>query len=124
MGMGSNSMGGGMIGMSAGRQSAGVMNASQLSADIGLMQSTQVQVPDESMGKIIGKQGSSINEIRQMSGARIEIGASDGSQMRLITLLGTPEQMQLAQYMLSMRMSGGRPSDLISRNSGFQRAAY
>jgi predicted PilT family ATPase len=69
----------------------------------------QVTVPNESVGKIIGKAGSSINEIRQSSGAKIDVAqAQPGDVMRTITIKGTPEQNQMAQYLISLKMMEGQ----------------
>lgn len=56
------------------------------------------------IGCIIGRQGSKINEIRQMSGAQIKIaGATDGSAVRHITITGSPANISVAQYLISTR---------------------
>uniref|UniRef100_A0A671TD98 Poly(rC)-binding protein 3-like n=1 Tax=Sinocyclocheilus anshuiensis TaxID=1608454 RepID=A0A671TD98_9TELE len=54
------------------------------------------------IGCIIGRQGSKINEIRQMSGAQIKIaGATDGSAVRHVTITGSPANISVAQYLIS-----------------------
>jgi len=63
-------------------------------------QSTQVTIPNELGGTIIGKGGERINRIRQESGARIDVGAAYGNDERIITITGTPHQIQMAQYLL------------------------
>lgn len=69
----------------------------------------QFQVPNEMMGAVIGKAGASINEIRSMSGADIKIGDNEpGNPMRLVTVTGSPEQIQLAQYLIQIKMGGGQ----------------
>ena len=61
------------------------------------------------MGAVIGKGGASINEIRSMSGADIKIGDNEpGNPMRLVTVTGSPEQIQLAQYLIQIKMGGGQ----------------
>lgn len=56
------------------------------------------------IGCIIGRQGSKINEIRQMSGAQIKIaGATDGSAVRHVTITGSPVNISVAQYLISAR---------------------
>ncbi|KAL0177594.1 hypothetical protein M9458_026488, partial [Cirrhinus mrigala] len=56
------------------------------------------------IGCIIGRQGSKINEIRQMSGAQIKIaGATDGSAVRHVTITGSPANISVAQYLISAR---------------------
>lgn len=84
----------------------------------------QFQVPNESMGAVIGRGGATINQIRQMSGAKVDIAQSvPGSEcesrclhtfdiwfavpMRLVTVTGTPEQIQMAQYLIQVKMGGG-----------------
>jgi heterogeneous nuclear ribonucleoprotein K len=64
-------------------------------------------VPDEHTGRIIGRQGASIKEMRSVSGAHIEVekrGAGEGNGLRVVTLSGTPEQIQVAQYLISMKL--------------------
>uniref|UniRef100_A0A8C6L1G7 Poly(rC) binding protein 3 n=1 Tax=Nothobranchius furzeri TaxID=105023 RepID=A0A8C6L1G7_NOTFU len=54
------------------------------------------------IGCIIGRQGTKINEIRQMSGAQIKIAnAMEGSAERQITITGTPANISLAQYLIN-----------------------
>ncbi|XP_054602425.1 poly(rC)-binding protein 3 isoform X6 [Nothobranchius furzeri] len=56
------------------------------------------------IGCIIGRQGTKINEIRQMSGAQIKIAnAMEGSAERQITITGTPANISLAQYLINAR---------------------
>jgi len=68
---------------------------------------TQVTIPNELGGTIIGKGGERINHIRGESGAKIDIGDAFGTEERIITISGTPHQIQTAQYLLqqSVRMS-------------------
>ena len=55
-------------------------------------------------GAIIGKGGSRIMDIRRHSNAQIVIDeALPGSNDRIITITGTPDQIQNAQYLLQMR---------------------
>jgi len=61
---------------------------------------TQVTIPNELGGTIIGKQGERINRIRSESGARIDVGSAYGNEERIITISGTPHQIQTAQYLL------------------------
>uniref|UniRef100_A0A8C6VH26 Poly(rC) binding protein 4 n=1 Tax=Naja naja TaxID=35670 RepID=A0A8C6VH26_NAJNA len=54
------------------------------------------------IGCIIGRQGSKISEIRQMSGAHIKIGnQTEGSSERHVTITGTPVSITLAQYLIT-----------------------
>lgn len=68
----------------------------------------QFQVPNESMGAVIGRAGATINQIRSMSGAKVDIAQSvPGMPMRLVTVTGTPDQIQMAQYLIQVKMGGG-----------------
>jgi len=63
--------------------------------------STQVTIPKDLAGAIIGKGGFRIRRIRNKSNAFIQIDeALPGSNDRIITITGTPKQIQAAQYML------------------------
>uniref|UniRef100_A0A6I8S2C5 Poly(rC) binding protein 2 n=1 Tax=Xenopus tropicalis TaxID=8364 RepID=A0A6I8S2C5_XENTR len=58
--------------------------------------------PAPLIGCIIGRQGSKINEIRQMSGAQIKIAnASEGNGERQVTITGSPANISLAQYLIN-----------------------
>uniref|UniRef100_A0A8C1E9M2 Zgc:110045 n=1 Tax=Cyprinus carpio carpio TaxID=630221 RepID=A0A8C1E9M2_CYPCA len=68
--------------------------------------SHELSIPNDLIGCIIGRQGSKINEIRQMSGAQIKIaGATDGSAVRHVTITGSPANISMAQYLISARLS-------------------
>ncbi|XP_055611053.1 heterogeneous nuclear ribonucleoprotein K homolog [Uranotaenia lowii] len=63
--------------------------------------STQVTIPKDLAGAIIGKGGGRIRRIRNESNAFIQIDeALPGSTDRIITITGTPKEIQAAQYML------------------------
>ncbi|KAG0056508.1 hypothetical protein BGZ83_004766 [Gryganskiella cystojenkinii] len=66
----------------------------------------QIYIPNDMVGSVIGKGGSKINEIRQMSGSHIKISEplNNGSNERLVTVTGTPESNQMAIYMLYQRL--------------------
>ncbi|KAI4888304.1 hypothetical protein NFI96_017614, partial [Prochilodus magdalenae] len=88
--------------------------------------SHELTIPNDLIGCIIGRQGTKINEIRQMSGAQIKIaGATDGSAVRHVTISGSPASISLAQYLISASLemaklsiqaastsSSGNPIDL------------
>uniref|UniRef100_A0A674B7W1 Poly(rC) binding protein 3 n=1 Tax=Salmo trutta TaxID=8032 RepID=A0A674B7W1_SALTR len=62
----------------------------------------ELTIPNDLIGCIIGRQGTKINEIRQMSGAQIKIAnAMEGSSERQITITGTPANISLAQYLIN-----------------------
>jgi poly(rC)-binding protein 2/3/4 len=67
-------------------------------------------VPNELIGCIIGKAGSKIAEIRQISGAMIRISNCEDRDAapnldRTITITGNCESVALAQYLINMRIS-------------------
>ncbi|XP_011631257.1 heterogeneous nuclear ribonucleoprotein K-like [Pogonomyrmex barbatus] len=63
--------------------------------------STQVTIPKDLAGAIIGKGGARIRKIRSDSGAGITIDEPlPGSNDRIITITGIPSQIQMAQYLL------------------------
>jgi len=73
-------------------------------------QTHEMTVPNELIGCIIGKGGSKIAEIRQLSGAMIRISncedrESGGNMDRTITISGNAESVALAQYLINMRIS-------------------
>ncbi|XP_049290731.1 heterogeneous nuclear ribonucleoprotein K isoform X1 [Anopheles funestus] len=77
--------------------------------------STQVTIPKDLAGAIIGKGGGRIRRIRNESNAFIQIDeALPGSNDRIITITGTPKEIQAAQYMLQQsvreNLSGGAGS--------------
>eukprot|EP00094_Tigriopus_californicus_P004605 TCALIF_04436-PA protein Name:"Similar to PCBP3 Poly(rC)-binding protein 3 (Homo sapiens)" AED:0.24 eAED:0.24 QI:339/0.85/0.75/1/0.57/0.75/8/0/436 len=70
-------------------------------------QTHEMTVPNELIGCIIGKGGSKIAEIRQLSGAMIRISNCEerepGSNTdRTITMSGNAESVALAQYLINM----------------------
>uniref|UniRef100_A0A3Q2EL08 Heterogeneous nuclear ribonucleoprotein K n=1 Tax=Cyprinodon variegatus TaxID=28743 RepID=A0A3Q2EL08_CYPVA len=66
--------------------------------------STQVTIPKDLAGSIIGKGGQRIKQIRHESGASIKIDEPlEGSEDRIITITGTQDQIQNAQYLLQNR---------------------
>ncbi|XP_017778173.1 PREDICTED: heterogeneous nuclear ribonucleoprotein K isoform X2 [Nicrophorus vespilloides] len=71
------------------------------SSSQGTKSTTQVTIPKDLAGAIIGKGGSRIRKIRQESGAGITIDEPlPGSNDRIITITGVPNQIQMAQYLL------------------------
>ena len=61
----------------------------------------QVTIPKDLAGSIIGKGGQRIKQICHESGASIKIDEPlEGSEDRIITITGTQDQTQSAQYLL------------------------
>merc|ERR1712227_357072 len=64
-------------------------------------ESTQVTIPNDLAGAIIGPGGQRIRKIRNDSKATITIDEpADGSNERVITIAGNKKQIQAAQYLL------------------------
>jgi len=64
-----------------------------------------VSVPDEYMGRVIGRGGAHIGEVRRHSGAHIDIHQSQGPGIpRLLTLTGTPQQRQVAKCLIQAQI--------------------
>lgn len=70
-------------------------------------QQQEMTVPNDLIGCIIGKGGTKIAEIRQISGAMIRISNCEeregGNTDRTITISGNPDSVALAQYLINMR---------------------
>ncbi|UYV77023.1 ATP8A1 [Cordylochernes scorpioides] len=65
----------------------------------------KISIPNDLAGAIIGKGGQRIRKIRRESGAGITIDESQpGSNERVITISGTPQQIQMAQYLLQQNV--------------------
>ncbi|XP_055377061.1 poly(rC)-binding protein 3 isoform X2 [Condylostylus longicornis] len=69
-------------------------------------QQHEMTVPNDLIGCIIGKGGTKIAEIRQISGAMIRISNCEerdgGNTDRTITISGNPDSVALAQYLINM----------------------
>ncbi|XP_036387538.1 poly(rC)-binding protein 4 isoform X5 [Megalops cyprinoides] len=77
--------------------------------------SQELLIPNDLIGSIIGRQGTKINEIRQVSGAQIKIGSQlDSTSDRHVTITGSPISINLAQYLIT---SCPHPSHLPELNS-------
>ncbi|XP_071776865.1 poly(rC)-binding protein 4-like isoform X3 [Centroberyx gerrardi] len=73
-----------------------------LGMDSNSQTSQELLIPNDLIGSIIGRQGTKINEIRQVSGAQIKIGSQlDGTSDRHVTITGTPISINLAQYLIT-----------------------
>lgn len=69
-------------------------------------QTHEMTIPNDLIGCIIGRGGAKINEIRQLSGATIKIAnAEEGSSDRKVTIMGTPETINAAQYLINARIT-------------------
>jgi RNA-binding protein Nova len=67
-----------------------------------------VAVPDEHIGAVVGKGGKYISEMQQVAGVRIKISDRTdyvpGTRNRKVTLTGTLEAVQIAQFLISQKV--------------------
>jgi len=81
-----------------------------------------VTIPNELAGAIIGPGGQRIRKIRLESKASITIDEpASGSNERVISIVGSPKQIQTAQYLLqqSVREHGSAGGALRGGRGGF-----
>lgn len=65
--------------------------------------STQVSIPQDMAGAIIGPKGANIKQIKMKTGADIFIAEPEsGSEERIITIKGTQKQIQAAEYLMQV----------------------
>lgn len=65
----------------------------------------EMKIPNDLIGCIIGRGGSKINEIRQLSGANIKIaGLEETSPDRTVTISGSPDSIGFAQHLINARL--------------------
>lgn len=66
----------------------------------------RMQVPNDMVGRIIGRGGATIAEIRQRSEARVDIAAHiPGQLVRDLSIIGSSTQVQQAQMLVLSKMS-------------------
>uniref|UniRef100_A0A8B9FZZ1 Poly(rC) binding protein 4 n=1 Tax=Amazona collaria TaxID=241587 RepID=A0A8B9FZZ1_9PSIT len=81
--------------------------------------SQEFLVPNDLIGCIIGRHGSKISEIRQMSGAHIKIGnQTEGSSERHITITGSPVSITLAQYLITNCLETAKSTSQVPPGPG------
>ncbi|XP_024528318.1 protein BTR1 [Selaginella moellendorffii] len=70
--------------------------------------SITLAVPDEHIGAIVGRGGKTLGEIQQASGVTIKISERgdfvSGTKNRKVTLVGTAEGLQIAQFYLTAKV--------------------
>jgi len=70
------------------------------------MLTVRMQVPNDMVGRIIGRGGATIAEIRQQSDARVDIAAHiPGQLVRDLSIIGSSTQVQQAQMLVLSKMS-------------------
>merc|ERR1711957_387547 len=68
-------------------------------------QGSTMNVPNEHVGKIIGKQGATIKEIQQSTGAHIDIPPDMGAPQRELRISGTQQQIYLCQSLIQQKLA-------------------
>ncbi|XP_036389012.1 poly(rC)-binding protein 4-like [Megalops cyprinoides] len=82
------------------------------------MASQELLIPNDLIGSVIGRQGTKISEIRQVSGAQIKIGSQvDSSSDRHVTITGSPVSISLAQYLITSCLETAKSTALSSSMS-------
>lgn len=70
------------------------------------VQTHEMNIPNDLIGCIIGRGGQKISEIRLVSGANIKIAdLEEGNPDRHVSMTGTPDQIQLAQFLINARIA-------------------
>uniref|UniRef100_A0A0C9RV58 TSA: Wollemia nobilis Ref_Wollemi_Transcript_11433_2942 transcribed RNA sequence n=1 Tax=Wollemia nobilis TaxID=56998 RepID=A0A0C9RV58_9CONI len=93
-------------GYSTGRAAAGGLSLGMTRNSSGT--NVEVTIPNKSVGSILGRGGSNIAQIREISGAKVKLhDAKPGGTDRIVEISGTPEQTHAAQSLLqAFAMSG------------------
>ncbi len=90
-----------------------------VSDDGGEQETTQVTIPKDMAGAIIGPGGTRIRKIRNDSKATITIEEpAQGATERVITISGTQRQIQTAQYLLQQSVRENAPAHLVGGAAG------
>mmetsp|Transcript_1930 Transcript_1930/g.5683 ORF Transcript_1930/g.5683 Transcript_1930/m.5683 type:complete len:444 (+) Transcript_1930:554-1885(+) len=76
------------------------VSATHVPADSNEEVMVHFMLPEEAVGVIIGKQGRTVQSIRQRSGARIKIEDSNGSGQRMLVLTGSHQSITAAEGFL------------------------
>lgn len=71
--------------------------------------SMEQMVPVQLVGRLIGRGGSGIKELRDMTGASIKVNSDcePGTDQRKVVVSGTPEQTQVALSLIQQRLAMG-----------------
>jgi len=66
-------------------------------------------IPNDQVGRVIGKGGESINRLQDVTGCRIQIATDNGTQKREGTLTGTRPAIDKAREMINDIVAQGHP---------------
>ncbi|XP_017769218.1 PREDICTED: RNA-binding protein Nova-1 isoform X2 [Nicrophorus vespilloides] len=97
------------FGLGTGQQMA-VLSKSPTPAELGgSKDSKNVEIAEIIVGAILGPGGRALVEIQQISGANIQISKkgifAPGTRNRIVTISGTPNSINTAQYLIEQRIS-------------------
>lgn len=85
-----------------------VAGSSTLAASIKTQVTIQMEIPDILVGAILGKQGKTVHEFIQFSGARIQFSAKNdfapGTTDRILTIQGDVNQTQIAYFLINQKI--------------------
>lgn len=104
-------IGGGRGGRGANRGGRGGRNNSpsaNTSSEIDTETNITISIPNELIGNIFGRQGSTMREIISLSGAKVVVSGKgefvEGTTNRLVTITGTPTSAQAAHLFITQRL--------------------
>lgn len=90
-----------------GGMTAGTSTGS-LASSIKTQVTIQMEIPDILVGAILGKQGKTVHEFIQFSGARIQFSAKNdfapGTTDRILTIQGDVNQTQIAYFLINQKI--------------------
>lgn len=85
-----------------------VASSGNLAASIKTQVTIQMEIPDILVGAILGKQGKTVHEFIQFSGARIQFSAKNdfapGTTDRILTIQGDVNQTQIAYFLINQKI--------------------
>ncbi|XP_044728077.1 RNA-binding protein Nova-1 isoform X3 [Chrysoperla carnea] len=83
--------------------------AAEITGGTGPKDTKNVEIPEIIVGAILGPGGRSLIEIQHLSGASIQISKkgifAPGTRNRIVTITGTPGQINTAQYLIEQRIT-------------------
>ncbi|XP_038077977.1 poly(rC)-binding protein 3-like isoform X1 [Patiria miniata] len=78
-------------------------------------QTHEITIPNSVIGCVIGRQGSKIQEIRQLSGANIKINdVKEGSPDRVVTITGQTDSIAFAQYLINFSLETAKSQTSVT----------
>lgn len=83
-------------------------NGGNASSEIDTETNITISIPNELIGNIFGRQGSTMREIISLSGAKVVVSGKgefvEGTTNRLVTITGTPTSAQAAHLFITQRL--------------------